>query len=74
MPSVFYANPFNSTFFTTCCKVAICDNQQKCPHCQKDVYPFCEGMSDKERAEAAGGYYNHNTHMARMGAAKRRGR
>lgn len=72
MPSVFYDNPFNSTFFTTCCKVAICDNQQRCPRCGKDVYPFFEGMSDKERDKAAGGYYNHNTHMARMGAAKRR--
>ena len=71
MPSVYYDNPYNSMFFTTCCRVAINDRQQKCPSCKKDVYPFYEGMSDKERDQAAGGYYNHNAHMARMSAAKR---
>lgn len=70
MPSVRYSGPTNSTFFTTCCHTAICDNQQKCPCCKKDVYPFYEGMSDKERDEAAGGYYNHNTRMARSRRAK----
>lgn len=71
MSSVYYDNPFNSTFFTTCCRAAICDDQQKCPRCRKDVYPFSELMSERERREAAGGYYNHNTHMARASAAKR---
>ena len=70
MAGVFYANQYNSTFFTTCCRVAICDDQQKCPHCKKDVFPFYEGMSEQERKEAAGGYYNHNTRMARMRSAK----
>lgn len=70
MSGVFYDSPTNSTFFTTCCRVAICDHQQKCPQCRQDVYPFYSGMSDKERDEAAGGYYNHNTHMARMNSAK----
>jgi hypothetical protein len=38
--------------------------------CTKDIYPFYEGMTDKERDEAAGGYYNHNTDMARNSRAK----
>jgi hypothetical protein len=71
MASVFYCSPTNSTFFTMCCQVAICDDEQKCPRCRQDVYPFFEGMSDEDRAQAAGGYYNHNTRMMRMSAAKR---
>ena len=69
MPSVYLCSPTNSTFFTTCCRVAICDDQQKCPACKKDVYPFDERMTDAERDEAAGGYHHHNTHMARWNAA-----
>lgn len=72
MPSVFYCGPTNSTFFTTCCHVAICDDEQKCPRCKSDVYPFYEGMSDQERAQAHGGYHHHNTRMARSAAARRR--
>ncbi len=71
MTSVFHCSPTNSTKFTTCCRVAICDDQQRCPVCKKDVFPFYEGMSDRERAEAAGGYYNHNTRMARDRAARK---
>ena len=36
---VFHANEFNSTFFTKCCEVAICDNQESCPDCGKKVIP-----------------------------------
>jgi len=71
MSGVHYDSPTNSTFFTTCCQVAICNDQQKCPSCHKDVYPFHERMTDSERAEAAGGYYNHNTNMARSSMAGR---
>lgn len=71
MAGVFYDNPYNSTYFTSCCRVAILDHQQVCPACKKDVYPFYEGMSDQERREAAGGYYHHNTSMARMSMAGR---
>lgn len=71
MPSVFHCSPTNSTHFTTCCEVAICDDQQKCPRCGKDVYPFYEDMSESDRAQAAGGYYNHNTRLARDNAARR---
>ena len=71
MPSVFHCSPYNSTKFTTCCETAICDDQQKCPRCQKDVYPFYEGMDRRDRDQAAGGYYNHNTRMTRDSAARR---
>mgnify|MGYP003419561013 FL=1 len=71
MPSVFHCSPTNSTKFTTCCKVAICDDQQRCPVCREDVYPFSKGMSEQDREQAAGGYYNHNTRLARDSAARR---
>jgi hypothetical protein len=71
MSSVRYSSATNSTFFTTCCQVAICDYQQKCPRCKTDVLPFYDGMSDADRDSAAGGYYNHNTRMARTRAAGR---
>ena len=71
MSRVKYSGPTNSTFFTTCCELAICDDQQKCPGCKQDVYPFHPLMTDKECAEAAGGYYHHNTRMARMRIAWR---
>ena len=29
----------NSTLFTDCCDVAICDDQSVCPHCKKEVEP-----------------------------------
>ena len=74
MADVYLCSPTNSTMFTTCCRVAICDDQQKCPRCKKYVYPFSEGMSDDDRAEAAGGYHNHNTRMARWRRAYGRGR
>lgn len=70
MSRVFYCSPTNSTFFTTCCEVAITDDQEKCPVCRKDVYPFHENMTPRERAEAGGGYYHHNTRMARSSMAR----
>lgn len=65
MIGVRYSDPNNSTHFTTCCSVAILPHQQRCPGCRKDVFPFYEGMSDKDRAEAASGYCHHNTQRAR---------
>jgi hypothetical protein len=73
LSTVRYSGPTNSTFFTTCCKVAICDDQQVCPRCREDVYPFYKGMSEEDRRQAAGGYYNHNTRMSRMSAARGQG-
>ena len=51
---VFHANEFNSTFFTRCCEVAICDDQESCPACGKKVIPA------KDRWECAAG----RTHRA----------
>lgn len=33
MPRVRFSSKTNSTTFTTCCGVAICDDQSKCPVC-----------------------------------------
>ena len=30
----------NSTFFTNCCGVAICDDQANCPRCGKEILPL----------------------------------
>lgn len=30
---VYFSSETNSTFFTNCCRVAICDDQVKCPAC-----------------------------------------
>jgi len=47
MKSVFFAGPYNSQPFTTCCDTAICDNQVCCPRCGEPVYP----ESDKDNPE-----------------------
>lgn len=39
MPTVFHSGPNNSTFFTTCCRVAINDDQKVCPRCKEKVLP-----------------------------------
>ena len=70
MSSVCFSSPYNSTFFTTCCRVAICDNQEQCPVCKEYVYPFYKGMTDAEREEARGGYYNSTVRHTRWSAAK----
>jgi hypothetical protein len=71
MSGVYYCSSTNSTFFTKCCNVAICDDQQKCPRCKTDVTPFYGGMSESDRELAHGGYYHHNTRMARMRVAQK---
>lgn len=38
-PTVFLCSPTNSTTFTTCCHVAICDDQALCPHCKREIDP-----------------------------------
>ena len=67
MPSVYHCSPTNSTKFTTCCHVAICDNRERCPKCGADVYPFSKGMSEKDRQEAA-----RNVGYSRYFAARQR--
>ena len=39
MASVYLSSPTNSTMFTTCCQVAICDDEDCCPNCKTDVTP-----------------------------------
>lgn len=72
MVGIFWCNPTNSTFFTTCCEVAICDNERKCPRCRKYVYPYFEDMTEDEMEEVGGGYYNHRAHMARRSVVEKR--
>ena len=44
---VFLSSPTNSTLFTTCCRVAICANQECCPKCEGKIWP---GTSRGDRA------------------------
>jgi len=30
----------NSTMFTECCGVAICDDEARCPHCKREIIGF----------------------------------
>ena len=46
MAEVYYCSKTNSTCFTRCCEVAICDNQDACPACGEEV-PY----SRRERHE-----------------------
>ena len=40
MPTVRFSGPNNSTFFTTCCSVAICEGERDCPVCGVAVEPY----------------------------------
>lgn len=51
MSTVYHCSPYNSTFFTTCCSVAICDDQANCPKCNQEVTP----RSHRGRWEVAHG-------------------
>lgn len=35
---VFLCSPTNSQMFTECCRVAICNNQKRCPLCNSLIY------------------------------------
>ena len=39
MPTVEFSGPNNSTFFTTCCGTAICDDESRCRTCKKEIIP-----------------------------------
>lgn len=52
MRYVYLSSPTNSTMFTNCCRVAINDNQARCPACKEEVYPGKD-------------YGDHQRHMAR---------
>ncbi len=55
MSTVYLDSPTNSTTFTTCCDVAICDNQRKCPACGEAV----EGDNASARWSIAYGPIRH---------------
>jgi len=38
----------NSTMFTECCEVAICDDQRCCPQCKRDIIGY-DSSSDHKR-------------------------
>lgn len=39
----------NSTMFTTCCEVAICNDQRRCPYCNREVIGH-DAKTDHERS------------------------
>jgi len=39
----------NSTFFTECCHVAICDDQCNCPKCKEPVVGYDLPISERAR-------------------------
>ena len=51
MIGVFLCSPTNSTMFTKCCRVAICDDQVQCPRCKKEVFPG-KDTTNHQRATA----------------------
>ena len=69
MATVFLCSPTNSTMFTTCCEVAICDDQANCPRCGVEIWP----RSRTSRWETAYGpirrgsrwYGNHSSNDGR---------
>ncbi len=62
MATVFLCSPTNSTMFTTCCEVAICDDQGTCPNCGEDVEP----KGRNARWEKAYGPYRMRDKQARI--------
>ena len=66
MPTVFLCSPTNSTMFTTCCEVAICDDQANCPRCNAEITP----RSREGRWEAA---YGPQRRAAQRRQSKERG-
>lgn len=52
MSTVYHPSPTNSTFFTTCCRVAITDSEANCPRCKEEVTP----RSHRGRWEVAHGH------------------
>jgi hypothetical protein len=49
----------NSTMFTECCEVAICDNEQLCPRCKRKVIGW-DANSSHERGQIRWGNATRN--------------
>ena len=43
MSKVYLSSSTNSQKFTTCCGVAICEDQNNCPECKEEVDKNCFG-------------------------------
>lgn len=39
MAGVYFCSHTNSTFFTTCCELAVVDGEDDCPGCGEEVFP-----------------------------------
>lgn len=68
MASVRFSGPNNSTLFTTCCEVAICDDQGECPRCKKEVVP----LDKRERWNTAMLQYYGRDRLTKMREAHAR--
>ncbi len=44
-----YPSGTNSTMFTACCHVAICDDQGSCPSCNRPVIGHEDSPNDRRR-------------------------
>ena len=42
-----YPSGKNSTMFTECCEVAICDDEPNCPYCKRKVIGWDAGSNHK---------------------------
>lgn len=60
MATVYLCNSTNSTMFTTCCNVAICDDQKLCPKCGDEVVPRTRAERWRTAYGAATGKYGRH--------------
>jgi len=61
MSDVRLSGPTNSQLFTTCCGLAICEDQERCPGCNVSVWPFDDDMEPDERNQ----YERHEVRQLR---------
>lgn len=60
------SGPTNSTIFTKCCGVAVCDDEPHCPSCRAKVLP----VGRAARWEAAYGPWRTVDRLSKAGGAK----
>jgi len=69
MTGVRYSSPTNSTLFTDCCSVAVCDDETCCPVCGSEVYPKDPRSRHREALRqqmGAGAYAEHRKRMDQL--------
>ena len=52
---VYLCSPINSTLFTECCDVAICDYEINCPNCERPVIG-CDETNNHKRGNIRWNY------------------